>query len=65
MALAGGLRTIFKNVAEVSATATAVDFGAHHKERTVDGGLYRIFEGGVEAGPAGAAVEFGFGGIQR
>lgn len=58
VALAGRLRSVGKDVAEVGATAAAVHLGAGHEQAAVGLGrhrprVYRL----PEAGPAGAAVE--------
>src|SRR5207249_2154965 len=61
----GGLGTVVEDVAEMPATAAAVDGGARHAERIVLSGLDGIGKRRPETRPAGAAVEFGLRREQR
>src|SRR5690606_31405855 len=55
---------IVEDVAQMSAAAAAMAFGADHEQRGIHGGADGAGEGFPEAGPARAAVIFGFGGIE-
>src|SRR6266446_3348188 len=65
VAQAGGLRTIVKYVAEVTAALAAMHFGTGHEKTAVGLRLDCLLNRRREARPAGAAVEFGVRGKQR
>src|SRR4051794_22098888 len=65
VAQAGRFRPVVKDVAEMAATAAAVDFGAQHAECAVLGLADCVVQGLPETRPAGAAFEFRLGGKQR
>ena len=65
MPLAGGLRAVIKNMAQVAATAAAMAFGPRVNQFEIPLGADRIRQGLPETGPAGAAVVFVLAGIKR
>src|SRR5271163_2802005 len=65
VAQSGRLRPVIEDVAEVTATAAAVDFGPQHAEGPVFGLADGVIERLVEARPASAALELGLRGKQR
>src|SRR5579862_1154720 len=65
IALAGRLRPIVEDMAEMPAATPAVHFGARHEERAVAFGFDRILERRPKAWPAGAAVELRVGREER
>lgn len=65
VALAGRLGAVVENVAEMTATAAAMDFGPSHKKATVSLVFDRCFERRPEARPSGSAIEFGVGSEER
>src|ERR1017187_5445638 len=64
-AASGGARPVGKYVAQMSAAARAVHFGARHAEAAIDGGGNRLRQRREKARPAAAAVELGRGFEQR
>ena len=65
IAQAGRLRTVIEDVAEVTAAAAAMHFGAQHAEGAVLGLAERIVERLPETRPAGATLIFGVRREQR
>src|SRR5215469_15120547 len=65
VALAGRVRSVVEDMAEMPAAPAAVDFGSRHEEAAVGFGSDCFVERCPEAGPAGAAVEFGVGRKQQ
>src|ERR1700712_1173509 len=65
VAQAGRLWPVIEQMADMAATAAAVDFGPQHPEGAVFGLADRVVERLVKARPAGAALEFGVRGKQR
>jgi hypothetical protein len=62
VALAGGIRTVVENVAEVGVASAALDLGARHSVARVGFGLDGFLAGGsIKAGPSGAGVIFRVG----
>src|SRR4051794_40620567 len=59
VALAGRLRTVVENVAEMAAAAAAMNFGARHEKTAVGVGFDRLVERRRKARPSGATVELG------
>src|SRR4029077_1863191 len=60
----GRRRTIFKDMAEMTAAAAAMHFGADHAVTAIGRGFDRAGLGIIEARPAGAALELGLGNEQ-
>jgi len=65
VALAGGLRTIVEDVAEMAAAAAAMHLGSGRKKAAVGFGVNRLIERRPEARPTRPAVEFGIRGEER
>jgi hypothetical protein len=66
VALAGGIRAVVENVAEVGVAAAALHLGTRHPVARVGFGLDRFLAGGsIETGPAGAGVIFRVGSKKR
>src|SRR3984957_16595148 len=65
VAQAGRLRSVVEDVAEMTAAAAAVNFGAQHSEGTVLGLADRVLERLIKTRPAGAALELGLRREQR
>ena len=59
VALAGRRRAVVEDVAEMTAAAAAMDFGAGHEQRIVDLEADRIGQRFPETRPAGAGIELG------
>jgi hypothetical protein len=65
VALAGGLRTIVEDVAEMATAAAAMHLGSGRKEAAVGFGFDCLIKRRPEAGPTRPAVEFGIRSEQR
>src|ERR1700712_817557 len=65
VAQAGRLWPVIEQMAEMAATAAAVDFGPQHPKGPIFGLADRVVERLVKTRPAGAALEFGVRGKQR
>src|SRR4028119_1723536 len=65
VALAGGLRPVREDVAEVPAAARAMHLRARHEQAAVGLGADPALDGRPEGRPAGAALELGAGVEQR
>src|SRR5690606_20537486 len=61
VALAGRLRAVVEDMAEMAAAARAMHLGADHAEAVIRGGGNRILARRPEAGPAATGVELGVG----
>src|SRR5437899_11128657 len=60
-----GRRSVFEDMAQMSAAAPAMHLGAWQQQQVVGGGADRVRQRPIEARPAGLAVVFGFRREQR
>src|SRR5262249_54348926 len=65
VALAGRLRAVVEDVAEMSAAAAAVHLGARNDHAVIVRRTHGALDRRVEARPAGTAVEFGLRLVER
>src|SRR6516165_8737252 len=60
-----GRRSVFEDVAQMSAAPPAMHFGARQQQQVVGGGTHRVRQRPIEARPAGLAVVLGLRREQR